>query len=287
MNQQKTAIIIDSGCDIPKEELEKFDITVIPLRVIYPEKDYRDGIDIEAKTIYERFPEEFPTTSTPSIDEVMRVFEEKRNEGYENIIMICISSLLSGSYNAARLAAEEFDDLNVYVFDTRNLSYGSGFFAVWAANKLREGMKFVEITQQLPKKLEDSAFYFYLDTLKYVQRGGRIGSVASFIGEALKLKPIITVDSDGVLKTVAKMRGNKFGKQKLVDEVTRFAGDDNIWIAVKHGDNEEECVMLKHILRSKFPNAKIRNAGQVAPSLAIHTGPGSLGVAVFRVSEKN
>ena len=287
MNQQKTAIIVDSGCDIPKDELEKYDITVVPLRVIYPEKDYRDGIDIEATTIYERFPDEFPTTSTPSIDEIMKVYEEKQKEGYENLIVICISSKMSGTYNAARLAAEEYDDLNVFVFDTKNLSYGSGFFAIWAANKLKEGMKFIDLTQELSKKIENSAFYFYLDTLKYLQRGGRIGSVASFLGDALKLKPVITVDENGVLKTVAKMRGNKFGKQKLIDEVARFAGDDNIWIAVKNGGNEEEGIMLKHILRSKFPNAKIRNAGQVAPSLAIHTGPGALGVAVFKVSEKN
>ena len=112
MNQQKTAIIVDSGCDIPKDELEKYDITVVPLRVIYPEKDYRDGIDIEATTIYERFPDEFPTTSTPSIDEIMKVYEEKQKEGYENLIVICISSKMSGTYNAARLAAEEYDDLN-------------------------------------------------------------------------------------------------------------------------------------------------------------------------------
>ena len=141
--------------------------------------------------------------------------------------------------------------------------------------------------KELSKKIENSAFYFYLDTLKYLQRGGRIGSVASFLGDALKLKPVITIDENGVLKTVAKMRGNKFGKQKLIDEVARFARDDNIWIAVKNGGNEEEGIMLKHILRSKFPNAKIRNAGQVAPSLAIHTGPGALGVAVFKVSEKD
>ena len=175
----------------------------------------------------------------------------------------------------ARLAAEEYDDLNVFVFDTKNLSYGSGFFAIWAANKLKEGIKFIDLTQELSKKIENSAFYFYLDTLKYLQRGGRIGSVASFLGDALKLKPVITeVDEKRSIKkkTVAKMRGNKFGKQKLIDEVARFAGDDNIWIAVKNGGNEEEGIMLKHILRSKFPNAKkIRNAGQVAPSLAIHT----------------
>ena len=105
MNEQKTAILIDSGCDLPERIRKKYDIEILPLRVIYPEKDYQDGVDINPMMIYQRFPDEIPTTSTPSLAEATDKFDELRDKGYEKVIAIAISSGLSGTYNTLRLAA--------------------------------------------------------------------------------------------------------------------------------------------------------------------------------------
>ena len=126
MNEQKVAVLIDSGCDVPKDFRQKYDIWMLPLRVMYPEKDYDDEVNIDPLMVYRRFPDEYPSTSTPSLAEVQDIFDEIRDAGYEKIIAIAISSGLSGTFNTIRLAASQQDELEIYVFDTKNISVASG-----------------------------------------------------------------------------------------------------------------------------------------------------------------
>ena len=134
MNKDKTAVLTDSGCDVPQNFREKYNIWMLPLRVMYPEKDYADGVDIDPVMVYRRFPDEYPSTSTPSLAEVQDIFDEIRDAGYEKIIAITISSGLSGTSNTIRLAAEQQDELEIYVFDTKNISVASGIWAIWACS---------------------------------------------------------------------------------------------------------------------------------------------------------
>ena len=194
MNEQKTAVLIDSGCDVPAEFRKKYDIWMLPLRVMYPEKDYDDGINIDPVMVYRRFPDEYPSTSTPSLAEVQDIFDEIREAGYEKIIAVTISSGLSGTFNTIRLAAEQQDELEIFVFDTKNISVASGILAIWASFKLQNGWTFEEVKTGLINKIYDSKVMFYMDTLKYLKKGGRIGNVTSIVGEVLNLKPIISCD---------------------------------------------------------------------------------------------
>ena len=287
MNPQKTAILIDSGCDLPTHIREKYDIEMIPLRVIYPEKDYRDGVDIDPLMVYKRFPEEFPSTSTPSLAEVNDKFDELRDKGYENVIALAISHQLSGTFNTLRLAASEYRGLNIFVFDTLNISCGSGIYAIWASHLRGLGRSFQDICSALQKKLGEANVFFYMDTLQYLQRGGRIGRVTSIVGSALQLKPIITCDTDGVYKTVAKIRGAKMGKMRLTDEILKFGAGSDPWIIVEEGGAHEEAMALKEMLKShpKFGKAKILFNLQITASLAINTGPGLIGATVLRNPE--
>jgi len=283
MNDQKTAVVIDSGCDVPKRICEMYDIRVLPLRVIYPEKDYQDSIDIDPVMVYERFPEEFPSTSTPSLAEVTNMFDSLKEEGFEHAIFVCISSGLSGTYNTICTAAEQYDGLDVFALNSLNISFGSGVFALWAAKRLQDGATFEELKEELPSKLADSKVFFYMDTLMYLQRGGRIGKVASNLGELLKLKPLISCNEEGVYYTVAKIRGEKQGKKKLFDEVAKFCQGHKVWLAVEHGNAMQEGEAMVKMLEEGIKDKTVMWLQQITATMAINTGPGLVGVIAFRV----
>ena len=277
----KTAILMDSGGDLPFDLCEREGIEFLPLHVIYPENDYYDGIDIDPMMIYNRFPDEIPSTSTPSLGEVEKKLEELKEEGYENVIAVTISSALSGTGNTIAMAAKQCHGINVYVLDTKNISFGSGIFALWAARKLREGMEYQELVRALEDKKKDSRQFFYMDTLKYLRHGGRIGKVAAFVGEALHIKPIISCNEDGVYYTVAKIRGARFGKKRLLEELENAVGNRKCWVIVGEGNAHEEALKMEELVREKMPNAEILFVKQITATLANNTGPGLLGVMAF------
>ncbi len=280
-NGSRTAVIVDSGCDVPTEFIDRYNMKVMPLRIMYPEKDYRDGIDIEAKMIYNRFPDEIPTTSTPTMEEVKEKLTELVGEGYTKAIAVCISSGLSGTANTVRLAAEEVPEIECFVFDTKSISVGSGVFAVWAAKKLEEGMTFEEVTDKLQEKVYDSKVFFYMDTLKYLEKGGRIGHVASAIGGLLHLKPIISCGKDGIYYTVAKSRGSRQGRERIAEEAAKCCTGESDWLIFGHGSAEAETVAVESMVLEKTGKRNVIAVKQITASLAVHTGPGLVGVAVF------
>ena len=283
MNEQKIAILTDSSADITPEIIDKYDIKVLPLHIMYPEKEYQDGVDIDPLMTYRRFPAEFPNTSTPNLVEVEEKFDQIHEEGYETVIAIRISSGLSGTCNTIRLAAEDYDKMQIFVFDTKNVSVGSGVFAIWAAWKVSRGASYEEVCRGLVDKIYDSKVMFYMDTLKYLQRGGRIGGVASAVGTALKLKPIISCDREGIYYTVAMIRGAKQGKKKLLDEVLKFIGDcKHCWIIIGHGDALEEAKAMEQMLMEKVRGKRILYIKQITATMAVNTGPGLVGVLAFK-----
>ena len=281
MNKYKTAIVMDSGGDLPFELCEKEGIEFLPLHVIYPENDYYDGIDIDPMMIYNRFPGEIPSTSTPSLGEVHTLLQSLKDKGYENVIAIAISAHLSSTGNTIAMAAKDFEDLNVYVYNTRNISFGSGIFALWAARKRAEGWTYEQLVEGLEKKNQDSRIFFYMDTLKYLRHGGRIGLVASFVGEMLHIKPIISCNPEGVYYTVAKIRGSRSGKSRLIEEALNVAGNKKCWIIVGEGAAHEEALKLEALVKEKLPNAQVLFTKQITATLANNTGPGLLGLEVF------
>lgn len=282
MNNDKTAVMIDSGCDVPKEVRDKLDIYILPLRVMYPEKDYEDDIDIDPQMVYRRFPKEFPNTSTPSMAEVQDLFDRIHGDGYEKVIAVCISSGLSGTFNTIRLQAAQQDVLEVYCFDSKNISVGSGILAIWAARQLQKGKTFGEVTTGLENKIGDSKVFFYMDTLTYLKHGGRIGSVSTMVGNALHLKPIISCKEDGTYYTVGLIRGAKNGKKKLLTEALKFCSGHRVWIIVGHGDAESEAQQLRAMLEEQIPDKKVLFVRQITATMAINTGPGLVGFGILR-----
>ena len=280
MNSAKTAIMVDSGCDISQEFIEQYDIKVLRLKVLYGDRMYSDGLDIDPLEVYRRFPQEIPTTSTPNMYEVSELVNEIKSEGYEKIIGITISSGLSGTYNAVAMAFEE-EDIETFAFDTKNISIGAGLLAMWAAKKLSEGWTFEAVKHGLNDKINDSKVFFYMDTLDYLRKGGRISPAVAIVGKALNLKPIISCNEKGTYYTVSKIRGQHKGLEKLMDSLKDYIGDKKAYLAIMNGDGTRYLDVIRARIKEMFPQCEVVVDKQITATMAIHTGPGLIGVGVL------
>lgn len=283
MNDQKIALLIDSGCDIAKDYVEKFSMKVLPLKIMYKEKEYKDSIEIDPLMIYERFPGEVPTTSTPTPQDVIDMVKEIKDDGYEKVIVICISSGLSSTYNMIASTLED-EDIQSFVLDTKNISIGSGNFAILAGMLIEQGLTFEEIVNKLNDKIHDSKVHFYMDTLEYLKKGGRIGKVTAIIGDLLNIKPVISCNSDGVYYTVTKIRGSRGAHEKLISETKKFINGKKALISILNGGAKEEALKLKEEVQKAIENCEIIISDyQITASLAVHTGPGLLGIGTLLI----
>lgn len=276
---EKIALLTDSACDLPSEILEGFNIRVLPLKVVYPDRTYHDRIDIQPEEVYDRMPDEIPTTSMPSPHEIESILEEIRSEGFTHVLAVHLSSGLSGTYETVRMVAKEFEGLVIQVFDTRTLSIGTGWMVLEAARDIASGLSFQKIwdnLQQLPTRIN---VYYVLETLEYLRKGGRIGLVSAMIGQFLHLKPIISVNREGKYYTFAKARGRSKSIEKLAEIVEKAVQNGPIKLAVMHGGAREEFQGLLERLQ-KLPNIKELVHSDISPALGVHTGPGLLGVCV-------
>ena len=284
-NKEKIAIITDSGTDVPPKYIEKYNMYVVPLIVNYNNQSYRDGVDININTICEKLKEEVPTTSLPSIDDIMETFEKVLTDGYKKVIVVTISSGLSGTHNARRIASESFKDkLDIMLVDTKNIDIGAGFTAIRAGELIEQGYSFEEIKEKLDDVINNTKVYFCVKTLEYLRKGGRIGLVASVVGTALDLKPVISCNSDGIYYVVSKARGRKKSLKKAINEAKEYAKQfEEYNIAVVNVWSKEEAKEIEDNIKNDFPNVKSVFVGSISPALAVHTGPGLIGVGVQKI----
>lgn len=284
MNKQKFAILVDSCVDVPKYLIEKYNMYVAPLKIIYKDREYSDGVDITAEQVYEGLTREIPTTSLPPGEKIQALFDEIKADGYEKVLAVSISSGISGTYNAIRVIGDQQEGLEVYAVDTKNIGIGSGFNAIQAAEYIQEGMDWNTLTKTISANIFNSKVFFVVSTLEYLQKGGRIGLVASMLANTLNLKPIISCNEEGVYYTEAKIVGRKRSVKKTVELAIKFLGDhSNYNLGIVHGDAEAEAEEIKKYLLTQLPNAKVFVEGQISPVLGVHTGPGTIGIVVQKI----
>uniref|UniRef100_UPI00403F24F9 DegV family protein n=1 Tax=Candidatus Enterococcus willemsii TaxID=1857215 RepID=UPI00403F24F9 len=279
--KNKIALLVDSGTDVPQDLMEKYGIFMIPLKIIYKNQTYTDKVDITPEEVYERLTMEIPSTSLPDGEGIQQIFDEIQAQGYRQVVVVTISSGLSGTYNMLRLMGEEQKALQVYVLDTKSIGIGAGLQAIYAAELIDEGRPWADIIKTLEQKVQESKVFFNVATLEYLQKGGRIGLVASIVGTALKLNPTISCNEEGIYHTVAKTRGRKKSLEKMIQLVQEVIGmHRHFRLAVAQGDAMEEALWVKQLLEEKFPQAKEILFGPISPALVVHTGPGLLGIGV-------
>ena len=279
---QKIALITDSACDLDLNTLKENNINLLPLRIIYSNGDYRDRLDISPQEVYDNLEEEVPKTSLPSAQETEETLNKLEEEGYTHVICISISSGLSGSFNAIRLALEDHPKLTSFVYDSKILAYPQGEIVLEVAKLIKEGKSFEEIVKEIPEIRKRVIGYFTINTLEYLKKGGRIGRLAGTVGELLNLKPIITTDEDGVYYNVAKVRGRKQSLSKMTELLKEYLAKGKCEVAVLHAGCEDEAIKYMNSLKDLTNVVSIKIA-EISPALGIHGGPGLIGFSVKMV----
>lgn len=282
---EKIAIFTDSACDLKEEDIKEYGIRLLPLQIIYEDKTYRDRVEISPDAVYENFDKEVPKTSLPMGVDIDEMFKTLIKEGYTHAIGVMISGGLSGTANSVSLMAAEYPEIETFVFDTLNLSMAEGILAKKAAIMAREGKSFAEIRDTLPTLKKNVDTYYYVATLEYLIKGGRIGKVAGTIGEMLNIKPIISVNEEGVYYTVEKARGSKQAYNKLISILQENLQKTKCKVWVMHGGAKKEAIAMVERIKD-LPGILTLEYAQISPALGVHTGKGLLGICIERIIGK-
>ena len=284
MFPQKIALLTDSCADLTPRLAEENHIYVVPLRILCTDGEYSDGVDICNHDIYARLREgELPQTSLPRMEDFACALQNIVDDGYDGVIAIMLSSGLSGTYNLARLMAEECEGkLTLKVFDSLSGSLGQGLTVLQLAEDIRSGMGWEELTERrVPQLIANTHPFFSVDTLEYLQKGGRIGKVSATAGMLLQIKPILNFAQDGQLENVAKVRGRNQVIDKLVELTVKSCGEHKRYnLAVANGGAPENMAVLREKLTEALPDYDHIWEGELDGTLSVYIGDGMLGAAV-------
>lgn len=270
----KIAVLTDSGCNLSAEFIKKSkNLFVIPLMIVIDDKSYRDQIEISAEEIYSQIDEKTITTSLPELSDLKKNIDQIKKEGYTDLLVINISSGLSGTYNAFRIELESVEGINVVQYDTKTLGAAQGYLVEEALELVNKGKTVKDIVEALDKqRFGNSAAFYTINTLKYLRRGGRIGKVEGTIGDILHIKPVITVNDEGVYVTSAKAFGLKRSllnmKNLLIEKFNKLKLD----LTIHYGNDKEKALELAETLK-KVLNIRTLTISALTPVLGIHTGP--------------
>lgn len=280
-------LVTDSTSYISEELINKYNISIASLNGILQGKSYRE-VNLDNKYFYEVMDqsEEIPTSSQPSIDELLDVFKSIVKSG-DNVVGVFLSSDMSGTYSSAHLAKnmvlEEYPDARIEIIDSRTNCMQMGFQVIEGARAAKEGKSIEEVVEVVNNVVKSSRFLFVPDTLRYLKKGGRIGGAAALFGTILQIRPILTV-RDGVTSVFEKVRTKKKAVNAIVDKVLDDIKNYGLGDVIVHHINcEEEGRELAKRLEEEL-NIPIR-IQSIGPIIGLHVGPGSIGVAYFTKKE--
>lgn len=274
-------IIVDSTADLFPDIKDRF--TAVPLTVHFGEEEYIDGVTITHKEFYEKLVESdvLPRTSQATPAAFSRVFEEVTSAG-DSAVVITISAKLSGTYQSAVIAAEDYS--NIYVVDSQTAAIGSGVLAELALRLADEGMEAAAIAEKLTVERENVCLIAMLDTLEYLKRGGRISKTVAFAGSLLSIKPVIAV-KDGEILVLGKARGSKQGNNLLVTEIQKAGGVDFGKPVLLGYTGLSDALLQKYIVDSAdlWQNGvETLHTTAIGSVIGTHAGPGAVAVSFFR-----
>jgi len=272
-------IFADSTCDLPAAWIKEYGIGIVPLYVTFDEEIYRDGLDLTTPELYSKVAKtgRLPKTAAPSPSDFIQAFAPAIQEG-QQVLYISLSSELSSTYQNALIAATEFEEGQVTVFDSRNLSTGIGLLVMKAVKAAAEGRSTAEVVTLLEKTRPLIETEFVIDSLEYLYKGGRCSGMQNLVGSLLKIRPVIKV-IDGKMTPASKIRGSreKVLEQLLNNALAKVDDMDNDIIFITHSLAEEDAVHLQQILKSrtKAREIAISDAGCVISS---HCGAKTIGI---------
>lgn len=285
--ENKLIITTENTCDLPKSFIDKASLPIIPLSFTIDGKDYKGdaAIDVDYHDFYAKMRSgSMPQTGQITPDAAERVFESYIKNGYD-VIHIAFSSALSGSYNSARMAAEEiktkYPECKIAVIDSLCASLGEGLLIYYALKMRDEGRDFDYICSWLENNKLKLCHNFTVDDLFHLHRGGRVSKTAAIVGSLLGVKPVLHVDNAGRLVPVSKVRGRKQSLTALVDNMgKKIDGIENEIVFISHGDCIEDAEFVKNLVAERFG---IKNfiINYVGPVIGAHSGPGTIALFFF------
>ncbi|WP_135557616.1 DegV family protein [Paenibacillus cymbidii] len=276
-------LMTDSTADIPAELRQELGIAMVPLKIHFGEETYLDAVTLQPEQFYEKLAAapSLPKTSQPSPLDFVECFKQVAAESPgASIISVHLGSVLSGTYQSALLAASMLEgEIDVTVVDSRSASYGCGLQVVKAAEAARAGATKEQCLELMATIKQRNSLYFLVDTLDYLQKGGRIGKASAFIGSLLNIKPILTLDEDGTVTSVDKVRGHRKAMQRIIEllqDEGAFGGENDVIIA--HSNDREKAEELSGLIGEHF-RVRSLTYTSLGPVIGTHVGPGT--VAVF------
>lgn len=279
---QKIKLLSDSSCDLSLETAERYNIGLLPIKLIYKDGEYLDKITISSEEMYARLKKEIPTTSLPDMDYCRKVLDQVKEDGYTDVIVITVSSKLSGTLNGIRILSHDFEDLRFHFFDTKTLGFPQGTIAIEGAKMLDKGMKIEDILENLEDVRKRVTGYVVINTLEYMVKGGRISKVKGTLGEMIHLKPIISSNDEGLLYKYNQSRGRvqSINKLKKVLEEHLNRARCNVWVL--SGDANEEAEKFYNEFKDN-PRINEISIEVIGAAMGVHTGPGALGISILEI----
>ncbi len=273
------AIVTDSTAYLPPQTMERHGITAVPLTVVLGDQALEEGTEISARSLALALQKRRSvTTSRPSPDVFAATYRAVAEAGATGIVSLHLSSELSGTYDAAVLAAKEAP-VPVRVVDTGMVAMALGFCALAAAEAGEAGGGLDEAVAAADKRAAGTSAFFYVDTLDYLRRGGRIGAAQALLGSALAVKPLLRLE-DGRIEMLEKVRTASKAIARLEEIVAAQAGTGAVDIAVHHLAAPEGAERLAERLRGRIPGLADLHVSEVGAVIGAHTGPGLLGAVV-------
>lgn len=274
-------IIVDSTADLTPEVAQQ--VKIVPMTILFGDKQYVSGVDIDSKKFYELLVESdvLPTTSQPTPYAFSQVFQEVVDAG-DTAVCLTVSSKLSGTYQSASIAAEEFPG-KIFVVDTLTVAIGGGILAEYALQLANSGMEAEELAQELLAQRQKVRVLALVDTLEYLKKGGRVSSTVAFAGGLLNIKPVISV-TDGEVKMMGKARGSKQGNNLLVQEIQKSGGVDFTKPLMLGYTGLSDALLQKYIADSAAlweGQVETLPVSIVSSVVGTHVGPGAVAVAFF------
>ena len=274
-------IVTDSGSGMTPEVARQFGVTVVPLYVHFGTETFREGVDLELDEFLSRLKSapQLPTTSQPSAGDFMQVYKPLIAEGSE-VISIHLSSKLSGTVASANTACEMLPGAGIHVVDSQFISASQLTMVLEAARMAHAGRSVQAILDRLKQIIAGAHIYFVVDTLEYLQKGGRLGKAQALLGTALQMKPILALE-EGVVEAKERIRTKSKAVARLRELVMHHTeGCSRVYLGILHAAALDEAQRLEADLLSQLKPFEI-SMGEVGPVIATHTGPGVVGVAFY------
>ena len=274
----KTVIVTDSTCDLTLQQLKSLGVESVALSVNFKDKSYRDGIAITKKDFFTLLEEcnENPTTSQPSPEDFLRVFSYHKQQG-NTVVYIGLSSVLSGTMQSARIAKDMCGYDNIYIVDSLSATAGMELLIRTACDMRDKGISGNDIAEAITALIPKVRVYAYVDTLKYLVRGGRLSKTAGAIGGALGVKPLITV-ADGAVLSIGTARGQKGAFEKIYSIVKDADIDTSKPVILTHTVPQENMQLFEAFLLEKGIDYGWLYS-EVGSVIGTHIGPGAVAIA--------